>query len=286
MGGGNLQSKESVEILSQSDIPSSRLLFQLVPLAHRTEEAGSSSLLITPTAVMRVESPESMRARVERNGYKNGTKYCSLASQVMYGGLLPTPRSSPGMGVVLDNQADAERRPNLETVIARRLLPTPTAVEGNKASVTYNPNSQMGQSLSAMAASGMLPTPTARDWKNPSPMDGERNARKGEQGRTIELNDLIPAMAENLLPTPSAFDHTKQSLNHQDKMNEACVIRTISRALHKEGLIGEDLKEDGKGFHLSPLFTEEMMGFPLMWTTYPFLSQNGRTNPSRPTETQ
>ena len=35
---------------------------------------------------------------------------------------------------------------------------------------------------------------------------------------------------------------------------------------------------DGQPFRLSPLFTEEMMGFPLMWTTLPFLSQCGEAN--------
>jgi hypothetical protein len=42
---------------------------------------------------------------------------------------------------------------------------------------------------------------------------------------------------------------------------------------------------DGESSRLSPLFTEEMMGFPFLWTTLPFLSQNGETNPSKPTET-
>ena len=161
----------------------------------------------TPTAVMTCESPEKMRARAERNGYKNGTKYGSLESQVNY-----DPRFSA-------------------------LLPTPTAIEGTKYTNTFNPDSQMGQSLSAMAGSGMLPTPqtsdcqepltpeqkqkyvekwakkgivpsaayqlrqqavegllptpTARDFKNPSSPDGERIARKKEQGWTIELRPAI-----------------------------------------------------------------------------------------------
>lgn len=37
-------------------------------------------------------------------------------------------------------------------------------------------------------------------------------------------------------------------------------------------------KKGGHTFRLSPLFTEEMMGFPLMWTTYPFLLQSGGQN--------
>ena len=104
----------------------------------------------------------------------------------------------------------------------------------------------MGQSLSAMAGSGMLPTPTARDEKNPSSPDGKRIARKMNQGWTIELNDLA---AMGSLPSP-----------------------------------GSSLKTDGRTFRLSPLFTQEMMGFPLGWTELPFLSQNGEPRPSKPTE--
>jgi hypothetical protein len=39
----------------------------------------------------------------------------------------------------------------------------------------------------------------------------------------------------------------------------------------------------GKSSHISPLFVEEMMGFPENWITSPFLS--GEKNQSKPTET-
>ena len=44
-------------------------------------------------------------------------------------------------------------------------------------------------------------------------------------------------------------------------------------------------KIGGGNSRLSPLFTEEMMGFPLMWTALPFLSESGAPKPSKPTET-
>ena len=43
---------------------------------------------------------------------------------------------------------------------------------------------------------------------------------------------------------------------------------------------------DGEGSRLNPQFTEEMMGFPLMWTALPFLSTNGGKKHSKPTETR
>ncbi len=36
---------------------------------------------------------------------------------------------------------------------------------------------------------------------------------------------------------------------------------------------------DGGTSQLNPLFVEEMMGFPLMWTALPFLSPDGDKNP-------
>lgn len=38
-------------------------------------------------------------------------------------------------------------------------------------------------------------------------------------------------------------------------------------------------KVTGSTSQLNPLFVEEMMGFPLMWTALPFLSPSGDKNP-------
>ena len=210
-------SNASAATLNAWDIPSSRCLFRLRLSELPTEgtESSSSPMMLTPTAVMTCESPERMRERAEKNGYKNGTKYGSLESQIMYGGMLPTPQAG----------------------------------EGEKYRLKYVPGSQMGTSLSAMAASGLLPTPTARDEKNPSSPDGERIQRKLEQGWTIELNDLA---AMGTLPG------------------------TIDRIMAKG--------QDGQTSRLSPLFTEEMMGFPFLWTTLPFLRQDGEPKALKPTE--
>ena len=201
---------ESAVILSQRDIQSNRCLFRLVLSQHHIEETESSSLPImlqTPTAVMTCESPENMRARAERNGYQNGTKYGSQESQIMYD-------------------------PRLKDI---------------------------------------LPTPNARDFKNGCQSNSARIQRKAEQGWTIELNDLATM---GMLPTPTARDHKggttaiRKDTGRQrvDQLDSFIAIKCSQET-------------DGKGFRLSPLFTEEMMGFPLMWTTLPFLSENGEQNP-------
>ena len=276
-----------------SDIPSSRSLFRLRLVGLPTEEIESSylPLMQTPTAVMTCEAPE-------KNGYKNGTKYGSLESQIKYDPrvreLLPTPNTTDYNTAWSEEAKEAclKRRAqegkaaypmkfnSLRQRAREMLLPTPQAGEGEHYRNTYTPGSQMGTSLSAMAGSGMLPTPTARDEKNPSSPDGKRIARKMEQGWTIELLDLA---AMGNLPTPSARDWKGKTNPGQIKEWSGCVYgETLPDAI---GRVCAPEK-DGPAFRLSPLFTEEMMGFPLMWTTLPFLSQAGAPNPSKPTETQ
>ena len=77
-----------------------------------------------------------------------------------------------------------------------------------------------------------------------------------------------------LLPTPTCNDAINQSLpKSQEKRNDSLVKRIL------KGDLGVSIpKKDGHPFRLSPLFTEEMMGFPLMWTSYPFLLEDGERN--------
>lgn len=323
---------ESAANLRITDIRSNRCLFRLrlsTPPTGETE-SFSSPLMLTPTSVMYSDTPEEMQARKKRNGYRNGTKYVNLETQLKYdpkyasmlptpqamdgtdvrsimgkndvlvetasglrrvvqtgsdfgvslgfmanNELLPTPRTCSAMGTSLETDwiQNKAKFPNLEQVVARKMLPTPTVIQGGPNKIkdgkrVYHEDKKGGgfsAQLQDLAVAGMLPTPTARDEKNPSSPDGKRIARKIEQGYTIELNDLA---AMGALPTPDSSPKT-----------------------------------DGASFRLSPLFTEEMMGFPLMWTALPFLqfrlrqlteketrkdipSQSGEQSPSKPTETQ
>ena len=78
-----------------------RMFFQLAVSEHPTNDI-EHSLLLTPTSMQRMEDPASMRARAKEKGYKNGTKYNSLTSQVVYHPgmkkFLPTPRASDAKG--------------------------------------------------------------------------------------------------------------------------------------------------------------------------------------------
>jgi hypothetical protein len=107
-----------------------RASFLLRVSAHHTDEIGYGGLLITPTTTERCEDPKEMRARAERNGYKNGTQYNGLTSQVVYG-MLGTPtarfqaRSERFKGKAMNPQE-----------FANAMLPTPTATSDPKGGCT------------------------------------------------------------------------------------------------------------------------------------------------------
>jgi hypothetical protein len=91
--------------------------------------------------------------------------------------------------------------------------------------------------------------------------------------------DFSPSLlivAQKLLPTPAARDYkggkSKQAL--EKRRERGNLIETLP----------DKFPLDLKTSQLSPLFVEEMMGFPKNWTALPFL--NGKTNQLKPTETQ
>ena len=127
----------------------------------------------------------------------------------------------------------------------------------------------------------MLPTPTARSYKNGSKLEDGRTKRKQEQGWTMELNDLAIC---GMLPTPTTRDY-KSSISPNGMMRKNGKLRndTLSNI---PVMLGEHCTQrPGTTSQLNPLFVEEMMGFPLMWTTLPFLSQNGDRNQLKDMET-
>ena len=223
-----LPSNESAEIWNVQDIPSSRCLFRLRLAERPTDatESSSSPMMQTPTAVMTCETPERMRERAQRKGYKNGTKYGSLESQVNYDprfrDMLPTPQAM--------DCTEVRSKMGREDVLVqtdggiRRVLKT---------------GSDFGVSLGFLGVNGLLPTPCAHDPK------GKTNPGKVKEGSGCVYGETLP-----------------------DTIDRICSPATA-----------------GHPFRLSPLFTQEMMGFPFGWTEYPFLSQDGAPKPSKHTET-
>ena len=352
----------SAKTLRVTDTKPSRCLYQLVPLEPRTEGTECSSLqdvlLQTPTTVQTYEEPDKMRARAEKNGYKNGTKFGSLTSQIKYDERvkrmfsMPTPTATmredferverlkeKGAKTIYSraNNPDGTGRhhglltymgfydlmpqPFLKTqctadsytdkmkskgvsgtsgTLAQEivngfaekhrglLLPTPLAVEGEhpdrvaalKATGADRINSRANGKqrpnglIDFMQFYDMLPTPRANivngcDLSNPKL--AERNKSN--------LEEEVAKMVTGLLPTPVTRDHKeisiKESKHRRGLMEEegSTLPDVVDRILK------ESAAHDGQTFRLSPLFTEEMMGFPFLWVALPFLSENGEQKP-------
>ena len=129
------------------------------------------------------------------------------------------------------------------------------------------------------ASSSLLPTPRAMEV-----VESPDTKVKRLHDRTVNSMPNLSSMAvyrKDLLPTPRANKVNDMKLNNPDlaERHKANLEEEIAKIV-----VSQDA-DDGTTFHLSPLFTEEMMGFPYGWTELPFLSQNGETKPSKPTAT-
>jgi hypothetical protein len=102
---------------------------------------------------------------------------------------------------------------------------------------------------------------------------------KGVSGTSGTLaQEVVNGYAEKhrglLLPTPrvggqEGYESIKNRKGHKCAMS---YLETVVDYICHQSKQDAD---DGETSRLSPLFTEEMMGFPLMWTALPFLSENG-----------
>lgn len=309
----NMSSKPSAKILSERDIPSNRCLFRLVPSEPHTEETGCGLLPTVQTQGLKMcdengktqfypmellPTPTSMDSgsgKINRSLTPEAKERPTIALAAKMG-LLPSPVASDAAAGAIIGKNDVFTTTGNGTLrkingngtngsigLARmvQLLPTPNAREADKYTKKYNPKSQMGTALTAMAMNGMLPTPTARSYKNGSKPGDGRTQRKMEQGWSMELNDLA---ACNMLPTPTTRDcKASMSPNGMIRKNGKSRNDALSNI---PVMIGEHCQQKtGKTSQLNPLFVAEMMGFPLMWTVSPFLSQDGGRNQSKDMET-
>lgn len=219
------------------------------------------------------EPPEKMRARAEKNGYKNGTKFGSLTSQIKYdqrvrGMLLPTP-------LVVE-------REHPDRVVALK------AAGATQINSRVNGEQRPNGIIDFMQFYDLIPTPVAMDWKGPE--GSEYKEMRGEDAprQSMSLPGLLMRMEKvqtekygGMLPTPTSTEWKgtfgPDSVNSH---NRDFLLRSLPTVI---GIYGKN--SDGSTSQLSPLFTEEMMGFPYLWTTLPFLSESGAPKPSKPTAT-
>ena len=188
-------SKPSAKTSSVKDIPSSRLLFRLVP-SERPTDGTECGLLPTPTAQ-------------DFKGRGPNSKQQGLPEVVRK--LLPSPVASDATTGAIIGKCDkfvATGNGTLRKVnrngtngsvgLARmvQLLPTPNASEGEKYTTRYNPDSQMGKGLTAMAVNALLPTPQARDYK------GECHMTQSCLPNTFQTSQLNPLFVTEMMGFP------------------------------------------------------------------------------------
>lgn len=258
-------STKSVQTSKPKDIPSNRLLFQLVPSEHRTEETESGLL------------PTVQTQGLKQCNKKGKTEFVPLD-------LLPTPNAMDIAHKDMEINERGRRNPKrgktdhslgLEDMAVAKLLPTPCSIEATKFTKTINPNSQMGQGLTALAVNGLLPTPTAMEVKHSNRVKGlKEQGAKGMYSRkngALRPNGLTDFLDFHYLLTPMAADGMRANMKMQALKNHNKEKANLAEQIaHKVG---------GGTSQLNPLFVEEMMGFPLMWTALPFLSPSGDKNP-------
>lgn len=180
--------------------------------------------------------------RGRRNPKKGKTDHSLGLEDMAVAKLLPTPTAIDKGGGRINRSPspNAAERPTLALAARKGLLPTPCSIEATKFTKTINPKSQMGQGLTALAVNGLLPTPTAMEVKHSNRVKGLK-----EQG--------VKGM--------------------YSRKNGALRPNGLTDFLDFNNQVG------GGTSQLNPLFVEEMMGFPLMWTALPFLSPSGDKNP-------
>ena len=155
--------------------------------------------------------------------------------------------------------------------------------------------------LTYMGFYDLLPTVQTTDWNTPLTPTQKENYEKRYEGkgvvssctyqlRQMAADGLLPT-PKDLLPTPVVMEDRRKIYGEkaEDEHRTEKMMSNLNPYSIEQGMGLENgaitAAKDGKTSRLSPLFTEEMMGFPLMWTALPFLSESGAPKPSKPTAT-
>lgn len=271
------------------DTPFKRSYFQLAASTPRTKDTGrgllptvtttnsvqgfnstngtgrpllpmAALMLGTPTATALVRSPDR-----QANRAPNPAEFAGLVA-------------SGQVGIVTGREAEQirqlQREPGFLLRMDHGLLPTPVAVDMkggmNVPGKKYKRKSGYMATalLRDLAFSGLLPTPKAGDSSGGSQkVDGPTVTRPSGQTFSTGLRDQA---FSGLLPTP----------NHNLDKTSGLKAETWEKRIadnRQADLNMEIYQKTGSTSQLSPLFVEEMMGFPKYYTVLPFL--DGEKNP-------
>ena len=277
-----LPMNESAETLRRTDMRSSRCLYQLVPLEPRTDGTGCSSseeeetmpMLHTPTAQEpgitneRLVTKDGQPARIGERAYDRETgrlAQVGLSQQVL---MLKTP-------CAMDCSGDTRKSKGV------------SGTSGTLAQEIASGYATRGRGLEIPM---LLPTPLVVEREHPERVEALRatgatkiNSRANGEQRPNGIVDFMnfygmlptPTATDNPHPTGRIDEHGRQWTENAKASHSMGVADVVTTLANQE--------QDGSPFRLSPLFTEEMMGFPFLWTTLPFLRPSGAQKPSKPT---
>ena len=178
--------------------------------------------------------------------------------------------------------ASAPRTSDTEHGSLPMLLKTPSAMDARSENLTkkeqkFGNSGTLAQEVHTgfIYKRGLLPTPrttdigrgTAKDVK----FENGTYFRENKKGVRFGVN-ITDVIASGLLPTPTANDGKNATLPESQKERTSLVAEAMK------------YKTDGQTSQLNPLFIQEMMGLPYLWTELPF--QSGGQSPSKLTETR
>lgn len=169
-------------------------------------------------------------------------------------------------------EVDATERGNVADTESNGGIGRPEGTGGK----TERPHGQSDEQSNECAAFGMLndlmPTPRANKVTD-CDLNNEKLANRNHANLEEEIAKMV--VERGLMPTPRTCSSMGAGLEsplmsgHEAPNLETIVSRQLVSAKSYSP------KNDGEPFRLSPLFTEEMMGFPSLWVALPFLSANG-----------
>ena len=312
---GDSSSTASAGTSRTRDIPSSRLLYRLVPSERRTGGTGcglwrggkmSDMMLKTPTAMDAVIGSPKSEPKSEP---KSGDSGC-LAQEIVggYAVILPTPTAMDSTEATARMKLSQTKDGSMHSVTLARavhtLLPTPLAVSVRHSKRVSAAKAQGSVSFRSrlngeeaptgledwLEFNGLMPSPVSQDYRRRGPNSRQQGLPElchklmhtpiadGLKKRTKKgQKRMTERDFAEFFPTPVAMDATEATARmSSSQVKEGSMHSvTLARAVQSKS---QDSK-DGRASQLNPLFVGEMMGYPLEWLTSPFLSGNGGRRP-------
>ncbi len=258
------------------------------------QDMAYADLLPTPTAI------DNGSGRINKSPSPGASERPTLAMAARMD-LLPTPMAreiqhrkrvqelKDSGATEFQSRKNGASRPNglMDYINFHELYPTPMARDW-KGCTTHGQKKRNGNvygetlpdrvrrmASEKMWGGSLIPTPTATDCHG-KVLAKSMVSKSGIDRRTNLRN--FPTMIENdmdgwgFLLTPQASDSKRCNMsmetlkNHKKKKGDPSKSNFAEQIAHKTG---------GGASQLNPLFVEEMMGYPLMYTALPFLSRSG-----------